>query len=77
MDSLPVTFEFDDMRLIGCVSLTDFVKTMPNPQEYFLAPAARWNTESKTWDIIGYGFVHVSHLPTCQQLKERTDNVTG
>jgi hypothetical protein len=39
MDSLPVTFEFDDMRLIGCV--------------------------------------HVSHLPTYQQLKEKMDNVTG
>ena len=75
---MPITLAFNYQGLAyGWIQFTDAIKEIPNLQEYFIAPSAIYDPETKTWKVKGYSFVHVSHLPTEEQLKEKMKGVTG
>lgn len=77
MRDVPISLEFDHTRRVGQVGLYQFVDDLPNPAEYVLSPELEYDTETKQWAITGYGMVHITHLPTFDQLKEKMKGVTG
>lgn len=75
MLNLPIYIAFDHSRTAGALGLSDETGKILNLHEYFLAPAALFNHKTKTWDIIEYGLVHVSQIPTEQQLLEKFSRI--
>jgi hypothetical protein len=65
--SLRVSLEFDESRpTVAWLQPTEQFTDIPNQERYFIAPAANYDKQSGKWNILGYSFVHVSHLPTAE-----------
>lgn len=78
MKDIPVTLGFDESGdTLGWITLGKNFEDLPNPAEYFIAPAAQYDPDTHTWKIVGYSFVHVSNLPTAEQLKAKLKGITG
>lgn len=70
---IPVSLEFNNTgSAYAWVQLTELAKTLPNLQQYFLAPEAVRNDDG-TFTVVGYSLVHLNHLPT----KEGMDRKYG
>lgn len=67
MTDIPVDNEFDG-RTIGHLRIDG---ELPNQHEYFLSPSYAYIPEEKSYKLLGYSFVHRSHLPTAEQLERR------
>jgi hypothetical protein len=69
-DHLKISLGFDQTTWIGDVELSAIAKNLPNINEYVLAPAFQYNRATGQFDILGYGLVHLSDLPTLEKLRE-------
>jgi hypothetical protein len=74
---LPIDVEFDQGAARAWIEFTSLFEQIPHPEEYFIAPMARYDDQKKKWIVEGYSFVHVSHLPTEKQLMQKMYNVSG
>lgn len=63
--TIPVSLGFDESRpTVAWLQLTEQFADLPRPEEYFIAPAANYDKETKRWEVTGYSFVHVGNLPS-------------
>jgi hypothetical protein len=68
---MPVSLEFNNAGpAYAWVQLTEMAKTLPNLQQYFLAPEAVRNDDG-SFTVTGYSLVHLSHLPTKEGLDKK------
>ncbi|HVB20524.1 MAG TPA: hypothetical protein VNG51_01080 [Ktedonobacteraceae bacterium] len=68
---LPASLEFNNAGpAYAWVQRTDLAKTLSNLQQYFLAPEAVKNDDG-TFTVVGYSFVHLSHLPTKEGMDKK------
>lgn len=73
--TLLIDFEFNGDSTYGRIDVGK-MEDIKNLHEYFIAPAAQYNKESGEWNVIGYSLVHVTHLPTAEQLKDKMKGFT-
>lgn len=74
--TIPVTVNFDDNQLpVAFVTLADAALAIPNLHEYVISPVALVNEETKEVELIGYGLIHYTKVPSEEVWKQKMKDV--
>ena len=57
---IPLTYQFDQSRIIGYVELNDDIATLPDIADRIIAPALQGETEEEM-KIVCYGLIHIKN----------------